>query len=45
MIFSGGDQPSPKIPSKIKTTQSLTKNSTSLILLGTLQDAGSSYLG
>ena len=45
MIYACGDHSSPKKASNIETIQTLNKNSTSLILLGTIQDAGSPHIG
>ena len=45
MLYSCGDNQSPKKTSKIKTNQLLNQKSTSLIILGTIQDAGSPHIG
>jgi len=45
MIYSCRENQSPKKTSKISTNQVLNKKSTSLIVLGTIQDAGSPHIG
>lgn len=45
MSFSCVDNKSPEKISKIKTNQILNQKSTSLIVLGTIQDAGSPHIG
>lgn len=44
-LFSCVDHPSSKKTSKVDTNQLLNKNSTSLIVLGTIQDAGAPHIG
>lgn len=44
-LFSCADHPSSKKTSKVDTNQLLNKNSTSLIVLGTIQDAGAPHIG
>ncbi len=44
MMYSCVDKPSPKSISKFETNQTLNKKSTSLIILGTIQDAGSPHI-
>jgi len=43
-MYSCVDKPSPKSISKFETNQTLNKKSTSLIILGTIQDAGSPHI-
>ncbi|QWX83007.1 MBL fold metallo-hydrolase [Cellulophaga sp. HaHaR_3_176] len=45
LIYSCSDKPSSKNTSKTNTDQVLNKKSTSLIVLGTIQDAGSPHIG
>ncbi|RTE52277.1 MBL fold metallo-hydrolase [Arenibacter aquaticus] len=44
-LYSCADNQSSKKTSKLKTNQLLHKNSTSLIVLGTIQDAGAPHIG